>query len=170
MFFLLNPPRNSVVTMSLQRAFLRLNKHTKAITGALLVNGTALKAGSVYFSDTSSKASSGPTHYLISGYPECRFFQKAERVGKAYAAKFPEQVAVKVEALDYERFHAYREQQLVKLGKAPDSHKTSPLVYTFAEKNGEVVPVEFVGGCDSTVALFTSKFGVLPEATGPLWK
>lgn len=120
---------------------------------------------------SSPAGASTPTKYLISGYPECRFFQKAQRVGKAYEAKFASEVSVSIESYEYELFHEYRVKQLAKLGKKPDSHTTCPLVYTFElDGTGAVKPLEYVGGCDKTVALFKEKYGALPEAEGPLWK
>lgn len=107
---------------------------------------------------------------IISGYPECGFFKKAQRVGHAYEKKFPDQVTVSVVSREYDKFHQYRVAVLEALNFPEDKHKSCPLVYKYKLNDNSVVPFEFVGGCDNTIALLKKLYGDLPETAGPLWR
>ena len=114
----------------------------------------------------STAAKSAATNYVISGYPECRFFQKAQNVGKLYQEKYPNEVAIEVISLPYDEFHQHRINTLAELGMAPESHRTCPLVYEYeSDGSGKMIPTKFIGGCDSFCELMVAKHGAEEIAT-----
>lgn len=90
-----------------------------------------------------------PTTYVVSGFPQCPYYQKAKKHVSDLAASRPTEIAVKLVELPRDQYHEHRKAALTELGKQDGDHKTCPLVYTIDDKGKAV---KYIGGADNTVA------------------
>lgn len=88
-------------------------------------------------------------HYVVSGFADCPYYQKAANVAAALAEKFPETVTVENKVFSRDDYHKFRQQQLPKLGHSADHHKTCPMVYTESATGHKAGAL--IGGCDDFV-------------------
>lgn len=94
-------------------------------------------------------SSSGPTTYVVSGFPQCPFYQKAKKHVQDVASSRPNDVSAKIVELSRDDFHEHRKAALTEMGKQDSDHRTCPLVYTLDDQGKAN---KFIGGCDATLA------------------
>eukprot|EP00933_Yihiella_yeosuensis_P029924 TRINITY_DN23575_c0_g1_i1.p2 TRINITY_DN23575_c0_g1~~TRINITY_DN23575_c0_g1_i1.p2 ORF type:complete len:108 (+),score=12.47 TRINITY_DN23575_c0_g1_i1:29-325(+) len=95
---------------------------------------------------------SAPTNFCISGYSDCPYYHKAVEMAKKAADRGF--ITYDTACSNRDEYHKHRESVLKTLGKAADSHKTCPMIYT-TQKN---VPRDFIGGCSEWIDFCNTEF------------
>ena len=94
--------------------------------------------------------------YVISGFADCPYYQKALSVGQQLESQFPNSVVIVNKVFSRDDFHKFRQQELKKLGHGPDYHKTCPMVYTESAVGHH--PGALIGGCDDFINIARTEY------------
>lgn len=97
-------------------------------------------------------------HFVISGFKDCPYFEKALAVGDLISQANPDNVTIEKLTFTRDEFHEHRKKILGKLNKSETSHTTCPMVYTSLKNN----PVALIGGFDDFSNVARTEFKLNP--------